>query len=171
MRRRESHLSQIPNGPLGILPPNTHWPSRLIGLALLVVAIVALGYSATTLFRPTANAVPMSVLETQIPTQPVATLDRIDLGARIANTGSARAENLAAEMTIVDPAGNVVTRMRQTGIALDGRETRAIRWGWRVPGQAPAGTYTARVVVTRSDGARLASSDARPSTFSVVADH
>ena len=171
MRRLDSLLTSAHTGPLGTLPPSTRGPYRLVGLVLLVT-LTALGLFAllTQPLQPAATAVPMTVLETQVPSRPVATLERIDLGARIANTGATPVEDVAIEMTVTDPAGSVVMRSRQTGISLDARDTRNVLWGWRVPGHAPEGAYTARVVVSDSNGGRLASSDSRPATFIVTAE-
>jgi hypothetical protein len=169
MRRPSSLLHPTLHGPLGTLPPSTRRSLWVVGLAMIaILAVLLTTYAVTPLLRPTAASVPLTVLETQVPTRPVATLDRIDLGARIANTGSTRTDNVTVEMTLIDPSGNVAMRSRQTGIGLDARETRAVRWAWRVPAQAQTGTYTARVVVTNADGSRLASSDSRPASFVVA---
>jgi hypothetical protein len=157
-------LSSQPTG-------NFHLPSSMTGLAVLaVIAMLAVAYLTPRLWVATPIVdLPITVLETSVPTAPVETLDRTDLGARIANTGESRMTNLSAEMTVASPDGQVVMHSRQASIAIDPHETRTIEWMWRVPGQVPSGVYRASVVVTNADGSRVASSESSPASFVVVA--
>jgi hypothetical protein len=143
----------------------------MAGLAVLAtIAMLAMAFLTPRLWVATPIVdLPVTVLETSVPAAPVETLNRTDLGARIANTGDSRMTNVAAEMTVTAPDGKVVMQSRQSGISLDAHDTRTIQWMWRVPGQVASGVYRASVVVTGPDGSRVASSDTSPANFVVVA--
>ncbi len=143
-------------------------PALLVGAALLAATVLV--WAGVRWWNST-HAIPpaVTVSATQVPSSPVAALDRVYLTTRVANPGDQRVENLTVELAVVGPDGNVALQSRQKGITLSGHDARTVSWAWRVPGAATSGSYSARATVLGPDGRVLASSSGPAASFEVQA--
>lgn len=111
----------------------------------------------------------LSLSVPRVPSRPVEHLERIDLSTVVTNPTNARLENIALELAVLDSRAQQVLSARQSRIALQPNDSRAVYWQWRIPGQLPAGAYDVRVTAFDSRGNVLAGAPS-PDAQLLIAD-
>ena len=137
--------------------------AALIAALALLIAFVPI----STLVRDwsgqsAATAAPSVQLSTpRVPLRPVEPLERTDLSVVVTNPSDRPLANISLELSVLQPDGSTAMVSRQSHIALQAHDSRAIYWQWRVP-QLPSGLYGVQVRALDATGRPLG--DQQPQT-------
>lgn len=136
------------------------------------VALLAVTSSAIAVSREWASArdntqsvaSQVELAAPRVPARPVEGLERIDLSTVVSNPSSQTLENVSLQLEVRNANGESVLSARQSRLALQPHDSRAVYWAWRVPAQLSSGSYVVDVRAFDADGVLLSG---RPSTTSL----
>lgn len=147
----------------------------LILILLIVVPSQIASSSSTFLASHSRDSTPSPVSHAiqisppRLPVRPVEGAERIDIAVTVTNTSTALLANLTTEIIIVNPAGEAILDVRQSGLTLQPESQQDVFWEWRLPADLLPGRYAVRVQAFDPLGSVLRTNAPPSASLQVVA--